>query len=231
VAVWMMLLTDWMTMDGMDVPLEPPTATHVAVVLSQPEVKSGGERRDQRDVGERPAHKVVTAVRGPMDYGMNAGDEEHARPRLAFGAEEVQKEGEYGHRRPRAGLRAGRWGASDGEVPVARREIQRPNDQEEGCPSVGPYERHTMPAAAATLAPATRVTPKERRWRYSQGEIRRCIPDRGGDSHHPRRPFAAVYLLRAFMGTPSCHALLGRVALLSHRFSLQALLASSRERP
>jgi hypothetical protein len=106
VAVWMMLLTDWMTMDGMDVPLEPPTATDVAVVLSQPEVKSGGERRDQRDVGERPAHEVVTAVRGPMDYGMKVGDEEHARVRLAFDAEEVQKEAEYGLRRLRAGLRA-----------------------------------------------------------------------------------------------------------------------------
>src|SRR5437879_10445946 len=86
VAVWMMLLTDWMTMAGMDVPLEAPTATDVAVVLSQPEEKSGGERRDQRDIGERPAHKVVTAVRGPVDEVMKAGDEEHSRLRLASDA-------------------------------------------------------------------------------------------------------------------------------------------------
>src|SRR5665213_3229952 len=83
-----------------------------------------------------------------------------------------------------------------------------------------------MPAAAATLALATRVTPKARRWRYSEGKIRRCIPDRGGDRHHPRRPFAAMYPLRAFMAASSCHASYwGRVALLSHRFSLLALLA------
>ena len=67
VAVWMMLLTDWMTMAGMDVPLEAPTAMDVAVVLPQPEEQSGGECRDQRDIGERPAHKVVTAVCGPVD--------------------------------------------------------------------------------------------------------------------------------------------------------------------
>ena len=85
-AVWMMLLTDWMTMAGMDVPLEAPTAIDVAVVPSQPEEKSGGERCDQRDVGERPAHKVVTAVRGPVDQVMKAADEEHARPRLTSDA-------------------------------------------------------------------------------------------------------------------------------------------------
>src|SRR5437016_6018857 len=86
VAVWMMLLTDWMTMAGMDVPLEAPTAMDVAVVLSQPEEKSSGERCDQRDVGERPAHKVVTAARGPVDHVMKAADEEHARPRLTSDA-------------------------------------------------------------------------------------------------------------------------------------------------
>src|SRR5437660_12010898 len=86
VAVWMMLLTDWMPVAGMDVPLEAPTATDVAVVLSQPEEKSGGERRDQRDIGERPAHTVVTAVRGPVDEVMKAGDEEHAQPRLTSDA-------------------------------------------------------------------------------------------------------------------------------------------------
>jgi hypothetical protein len=35
---------------------------------------------------------------------------------------------------PSSGL--GRCGASDGEIPIATREIQRRNSQEEGCPSV-----------------------------------------------------------------------------------------------
>ncbi len=85
-----------------------------------------------------------------------------------------------------------------------------------------------MPAAAATLPPAIRVKPKARRWRYSQGAIRRCIPDRGGDSHHPRRPFAAVLSLYAFMAAPSCHVSHdAHVGTLSRRFSLQAPLVSS----
>ena len=33
---------------------------------------------------------------------------------------------------------------------------------------------------------------------------RRCRPGRGGDAHHPRRPFAAVLLLGAFIGVASC---------------------------
>jgi len=37
----------------------------------------------------------------------------------------------------RADSGSGRCGASDSELPVATREIQRPNNQEEGCPSVG----------------------------------------------------------------------------------------------
>src|SRR5215469_11297443 len=35
-----------------------------------------------------------------------------------------------------AGSCSRRCGADDSEVPVAAREIQRPNNQEEGCPSV-----------------------------------------------------------------------------------------------
>src|ERR1039458_1004876 len=58
------------------------------------------------------------------------------------------------------------------------------------------------PAAAAALPPAMRPTPKTRRWRYSYGTIRRCMPGRGGDAHHPRRPFAAVLSLGAFIGMP-----------------------------
>src|SRR5271169_6032587 len=58
------------------------------------------------------------------------------------------------------------------------------------------------PAAAATLPPAMRVTPKPRRWRNSIGLIRRCRPGRGGVSHHLRRRFAAVLSLGAFIGMP-----------------------------
>src|SRR5580698_3841364 len=58
------------------------------------------------------------------------------------------------------------------------------------------------PAAAATLPPATRVSPKPRRCRYSIGLIRRCRPGRGGVSHHLRRRFAAVLSLYAFIGMP-----------------------------
>src|SRR5271167_3904828 len=38
---------------------------------------------------------------------------------------------------PRAGSGSGRCGASDSDVPVATREVQHPNNQEEDCPSVG----------------------------------------------------------------------------------------------
>jgi len=62
--------------------------------------------------------------------------------------------------------------------------------------------RHTTAAAAATLPPAICVTPKARRWRYAHGLIRRRMPCRGGVSHHPRRPFAAVLSLGARIGMP-----------------------------
>src|SRR5215472_594723 len=58
------------------------------------------------------------------------------------------------------------------------------------------------PAAAATLPPTIRVPPNRRRCRYSHGLIKRCMPGRGGDSHHPRRPFAAVLSLGVFIGIP-----------------------------
>jgi hypothetical protein len=51
----------------------------------------------------------------------------------------VRKIREYGHRRPAAvwpGSGSGRCGAIDSDVPGATREIQRPKNQEEGCPSV-----------------------------------------------------------------------------------------------
>jgi hypothetical protein len=66
-----------------------------------------------------------------------------------------------------------------------------------------PYARHTTAAAAATAPPTIRVRPKARRWRYSQGTIRRCRPDRGGYAHHPRRPFAALLSLAAFIAIAS----------------------------
>ena len=49
-----------------------------------------------------------------------------------------------------------RCGASDGEVPVATREIQRPDNQEEGCPSVGAV--HEADEARAGRDTATRAT-------------------------------------------------------------------------
>jgi hypothetical protein len=67
VAVWVMLLTHWVVMDGVGVPLQAPAAVDVAVVFSQPEVQRADERRDERDIGERPAYEVVAAVRGPVD--------------------------------------------------------------------------------------------------------------------------------------------------------------------
>jgi hypothetical protein len=36
------------------------------------------------------------------------------------------------------------------------------------------------------------------------------MPDRGGDSHHPRRPFAAVLSLGAFIGMPPAECGVGR---------------------
>jgi len=53
-----------------------------------------------------------------------------------------------------------------------------------------------------------------RRWRYSHGLIRRCMPGRGGDSHHPRRPLAAVLSLSAFIGMPPAEC--GAGYLITH---------------
>src|SRR4051794_24707478 len=80
-------------------------------------------------------------------------------------------------------------------APIARKKVAHP---------LTPYERHTTPAATPTPPPAIRVSPKARRWRYSHGLIRRCMPGRGGVWHHPRRPFAAVLSLGAFMPIASC---------------------------
>jgi hypothetical protein len=58
--------------------------------------------------------------------------------------------------------------------------------------SFPPKESVTAPRPARTTALAMRTTAQACRWRYSQGMIRRCMPGRGGDAHHPRRPFGAV---------------------------------------
>jgi hypothetical protein len=59
-------------------------------------------------------------------------------------------------------------------------------------PALRPSESETRPIPSWKPPAATRVMPETRRWRYSHGLIRRCTPGRGGDSHHPRRLFAAV---------------------------------------
>jgi hypothetical protein len=77
VAVWVVLLTHWVAVDRVGVPLQAPAAVDVAVVFSQPEVQRASEGRDERDVGERPAYEVVAAVRGPVDQVVEAGHDEH----------------------------------------------------------------------------------------------------------------------------------------------------------
>ena len=78
IAVWVVLPTHWVAVLGMGVPLQAPAAVDVAVVFPQPEVQRAGESRDERDVGERPAHEVV-AVRWPVDQVVQAGRDGHAR--------------------------------------------------------------------------------------------------------------------------------------------------------
>jgi hypothetical protein len=78
VAVWVVLPTHWVAVLGMGVPLQAPAAVDVTVVFTQPEVQRAGESRDERDVGERPAHKVVAALRGPVDQVVQVGRNGHA---------------------------------------------------------------------------------------------------------------------------------------------------------
>lgn len=44
-AVWVVLLTHWVAVLGMGVPLQAPAAVDVAVVLPQPEVQRAAESR------------------------------------------------------------------------------------------------------------------------------------------------------------------------------------------
>ena len=77
-TVWVVLLTHWVAVDRVGVPLQAPAAVDVAVMFAQPEVQRAGESRDERDVGERPAYEVVAAVRGPVDQVVQVGHDEHA---------------------------------------------------------------------------------------------------------------------------------------------------------
>ena len=77
-AVWMVLLAHRMAVIGVGMPLQPPAAVDVAVVLPQPEVQRAREGCDQRDIGKRPADEVVAAPRRPMDQVMQARDGGHA---------------------------------------------------------------------------------------------------------------------------------------------------------
>ena len=63
----MVFLADRMPVNGMWVPLKPPAAMNVAVVLAPPQHDGADERRQERDVGQRPADEVVAPVRGPVN--------------------------------------------------------------------------------------------------------------------------------------------------------------------
>ena len=68
----------------------------------------------------------------------------------------------------------------------------------------------TAPRPTKTPPEAMRTRANARRWRYSNGQIMRCMPDRGGDAHHPRRPFGAVLSFGSFIGMPLVSCGVGR---------------------
>ena len=72
------LLADRVAVVRVGVPLHAPAAIDVAIVLPEEEVKRAGERRHERDVGERPADEVVAALHRPMDHVVQAERDEHA---------------------------------------------------------------------------------------------------------------------------------------------------------
>jgi hypothetical protein len=74
---WMMLLAHRVPVIGMRVPCQSPTAMDVAVVPSEKEIERAHERRHKRDVRERSADEVVTALRGPVDQVMEVRPDEH----------------------------------------------------------------------------------------------------------------------------------------------------------
>jgi hypothetical protein len=74
---WMMLLAHRVPVIGMRVPSQSPTAMDVAVVPSEKEIERADKRRHKRDVRERSADEVVTALRGPVDQVMEVRADEH----------------------------------------------------------------------------------------------------------------------------------------------------------
>jgi hypothetical protein len=65
--------------------------------------------------------------------------------------------------------------------------------------SFPPKANVTAPRPARTTPEAIRTPAQARRWRYSHGEIMSRRPVRGGDVHHPRRPFRAALSFAAFI--------------------------------
>src|SRR5271165_6771062 len=61
---------------------------------------------------------------------------------------------------PRAGSGSGSCGASDSDLPVATREIRCPNNQEEGCPSVGAVREYECANAGRDDATGNTRDPK-----------------------------------------------------------------------
>src|SRR5579862_7620330 len=57
---------------GMDVPLHPPAAVNVAVVLPKPEHQRPAEPGDERHIRERAADEVVAGVVRPVDPRVKA---------------------------------------------------------------------------------------------------------------------------------------------------------------
>ena len=97
------------------------------------------------------------------------------------------------------GSGSGRGGAIDGEEPVAAREIQRPNNQEEGRPSVDAVREAHDPRGGRDTATGDTPDPKEAEVAVLKWEDEALHPGSRRRCHHPRRPFATVLSLDAFI--------------------------------
>lgn len=80
----MVMPADRVAADRIRVPLESPATPNVTVVVAEEDEDPAGEACRERDVGERPADEVVAPVRGPVDDGMEAG-EQHEGERTTLG--------------------------------------------------------------------------------------------------------------------------------------------------
>jgi hypothetical protein len=138
-----------------------------------------GQRRDPGESGRAPSMSRATVL--PRDPRVR-----RRRPRRASEQAQVRANSERA--------------IAMYQQPPAR--FSAPRTRKKAAHPYTPYERHTTPAAAATPPPTIRMGPEARRWRYSHGAIARRSPDRGGDAHHPRRPFGAVLSLGVFIGMP-----------------------------